>query len=72
MSKKHLQKYLGECDFRYNTKEFESESQRFDCFLQNKSAKLSYKELLLKYMKEGIKSVTKPTKKQDENKSKLT
>ena len=31
-SKKHLQKYLIECDFRYNTKEFEVESQRFDCF----------------------------------------
>ena len=46
VSKKHLQKYLGECDFRYNTKEFETESARFDCFLQNRSSKLSYKTLI--------------------------
>jgi transposase-like protein len=46
VSKKHLQKYLIECDFRYNTKEFEVESQRFDCFLQNKASKLSYKKLI--------------------------
>lgn len=44
--KKHLQKYLIECDFRYNTKEFETESARFDCFLQNKASKLSYKKLI--------------------------
>lgn len=46
VSKKHLQKYLVECDFRYNTKEFEIESARFDCFLQNKASKLSYKKLI--------------------------
>ena len=46
VSKKHLQKYLIECDFRYNTKEFETESARFDCFLQNKASKLSYKTLI--------------------------
>ena len=46
VSKKHLQKYLLECDFRYNTKEVEIESERFDFFLQNKSSKLSYKTLI--------------------------
>jgi transposase-like protein len=46
VSKKHLQRYLIECDFRYNTKEFEVESQRFDCFLQNKASKLSYNTLI--------------------------
>jgi transposase-like protein len=46
VSKKHLQNYLCECDFRYNTKEVEIESERFDCFLQSKSSKLSYKTLI--------------------------
>lgn len=46
VSKKHLQKYLLECDFRYNTKEYKSEHERFNCFLQRVNSKLLYKTLI--------------------------
>lgn len=44
-SKKHLQKYLDEFVFRYNTRELK-ESNRFNLLLSNLENKLTYKELI--------------------------
>ena len=46
VSKKHLQKYLNEFNFRYNTKNFE-DNQRFVMFLNNVKGRLSYSEVLV-------------------------
>lgn len=46
-SKKHLQKYVDEFAFRYNTRDFESESERFFLFLQKIGGhRLTYKQLI--------------------------
>ncbi len=45
VSKKHLQKYLNECSFRFNSR-FTTDSCRFTFFLTNTSKKLSYKQLI--------------------------
>ena len=45
ISKKHINKYLGEMSFRYNTKEME-DNARFLDFLQMSFKKLTYKELI--------------------------
>jgi transposase-like protein len=45
VSKKHLQKYLNEFDFRFNSR-FISDSSRFEYYLTNTSKKLSYKKLV--------------------------
>ena len=42
---KHLQKYLDEFCFRYNTKDY-AEQKRFSCFFRNMSCRLRYKELI--------------------------
>jgi transposase-like protein len=47
MSDKHLQKYLDEFVFRYNTRGY-SENFRFDAMLNNINSHLTYKELCLK------------------------
>jgi len=44
MSRKHLQRYVDEFVFRYNTRGF-SESYRFDYVLNNINNRLTYKEL---------------------------
>lgn len=44
-SKKHLQKYVDEFVFRYNTRKF-GESQRFNLLLANTEYRLTYKELI--------------------------
>lgn len=44
MSRKHLQRYVYEFVFRYNTRGF-SESYRFDYVLNNINNRLTYKEL---------------------------
>lgn len=44
-SKKHLQKYVDEFVFRYNTRRF-GESQRFNLLLANTEYRLTYKELI--------------------------
>jgi transposase-like protein len=44
-SKKHLQKYLDEFAFRYNTKEL-SECKRFNLLLANTEFRLTYKKLI--------------------------
>ena len=45
ISKKHINKYLNEMSFRYNTKEM-SDNDRFMDFLQLSFKKLTYKELI--------------------------
>lgn len=47
-SKKHLQKYVDEFVFRYNTRDF-SESTRFDFYLNNCEGRLTYTQLLGKF-----------------------
>lgn len=44
-SKKHLQKYVDEFVFRYNTRNF-AEPQRFNILLANTEFRLTYKELI--------------------------
>ena len=44
-SKKHLQNYLNEFSFRYNTNKM-ADNQRFSCFLENVYGRLTYKELI--------------------------
>ncbi len=44
-SKHHLQKYIDEFVFRYNTRNF-SECERFNLLLQNTGHRLTYKELI--------------------------
>lgn len=44
-SKKHLQKYVDEFVFRYNTREI-SESERFNLIFANMNNRLTYKELI--------------------------
>ncbi|HCE57686.1 MAG TPA: IS1595 family transposase [Prolixibacteraceae bacterium] len=44
-TKKHLQKYVDEFVFRYNTRKF-GESQRFNLLLANTEYRLTYKELI--------------------------
>ena len=44
-SKHHLQKYIDEFVFRYNTRNF-SECERFNLLLQNTEHRLTYKELI--------------------------
>jgi transposase-like protein len=44
-SKKHLQKYVDEFVFRYNTRNF-AEPQRFNMLLANTEFRLTYKELI--------------------------
>ncbi len=47
VSKKHLQYYVDEFVFRYNTRKFDTEKVRFDYFLTAISKKyLPYKELI--------------------------
>jgi transposase-like protein len=45
VSKKHLQKYLNEFNFRYNTKDLQ-DNERFVSFLNNVSGRLKYSELV--------------------------
>jgi len=45
MSAKHIQKYIDEFVFRYNTRSF-SESYRFNMVLNKSNARLSYNELI--------------------------
>ncbi len=45
---KHLQKYVNEFVFRYNTR-LQTEANRFNTLLQNVSTHLTYKQLILKY-----------------------
>lgn len=47
ISKKHLQQYLDEYAFRYNTRNF-SESGRFDMLLNKLANHLTYKQLTVK------------------------
>ena len=44
-SKKHLQMYVDEFAFRYNTREF-TESDRFNLLLSNSTFRLTYKQLI--------------------------
>ncbi len=44
-SKKHMQKYIGECAYRFNTRLL-TDRQRFDLFLKNIECCLTYKELV--------------------------
>jgi transposase-like protein len=44
-SKKHLQKYLNEFNFRYNSRELK-DNQKFTSFLDNVQGRLTYKELI--------------------------
>lgn len=44
-SKKHMQKYINECAYRFNTRLL-SDKERFDLFLQNVECRLTYKDLV--------------------------
>ncbi|MFT4967155.1 MAG: hypothetical protein ACI9CD_000152 [Candidatus Deianiraeaceae bacterium] len=44
-SKKHLQKYLNEFNFRYNSREL-ADNVKFVSFLENIQGRLTYKELI--------------------------
>ena len=44
-SKKHMQRYIDECVYRFNTRKF-SDRERFDFFLRNIECRLTYKELI--------------------------
>lgn len=44
-SKKHIQRYIDECVYRFNTRNF-SDRERFESFLQNIECRLTYKELV--------------------------
>ena len=44
-SKKHIQFYIDECVYRFNTRK-SSDRERFDLFLQNIECRLTYKELI--------------------------
>lgn len=46
VSEKHLDKYLQEMEFRFNTREFENENDRFDLFLTKVDGKLKYQDLI--------------------------
>ena len=47
VSKKHLNKYIDEFVFRYNTRKVESEFERFSLFLSHEAGyKLPYKQLI--------------------------
>ena len=45
VSNKHLQRYVDEFVFRYNTRKI-SESERFALFLQHMENRLTYQELI--------------------------
>ena len=45
MTAKHVQKYLAESDFRYNTRNMGNQ-QRFDLLLQNSAVRLKYSQLI--------------------------
>lgn len=47
-SKKHLQDYVDEFVFRYNTRDY-SDSQRFNLLLLNAGVRTTYKELINGY-----------------------
>ena len=47
VSPKHLQKYINEFVFRYNTR-LETEANRFNLLLDNIATQISYKDLILK------------------------
>ena len=44
-SKEHLQKYVDELVFRYNTRGY-TEQERFHCFFENMKNRLRYKDLV--------------------------
>lgn len=44
-SRKHIQRYIDECVYRFNTRKF-SDRERFNSFLQNIECRLTYKELI--------------------------
>ena len=44
-SRKHIQKYIDECVFRFNTRKF-SDRERFDYFLKNTELRVTYKDLI--------------------------
>lgn len=44
-SKKHMQKYIDECVFRFNTRKY-SDNERFELFLQNIQNRITYKQLI--------------------------
>ncbi len=46
VSKKHLQKYLSEFTFRFNTRDFEAEGSRLDYFMSNLTGRLKYSDLI--------------------------
>ena len=45
VSQKHIERYLAENTFRYNTKE-ETEENRFNLLLDNCNGRITYKELI--------------------------
>ena len=45
VSPKHIERYLTECTFRYNTKK-ETEENRFNLLLGNCHGRITYKELI--------------------------
>ena len=47
-SKKHLQDYVDEFVFRYNTRDY-SDTQRFNLLLSSASVRTKYKELIYGY-----------------------
>lgn len=44
-SKKHMQRYINECVYRYNTRKC-SDKERFELLLQNMECRLTYKDLI--------------------------